>query len=55
MDGRDGQDFHSHPNLHSSKGKELCYRIERGFEQVDRGEYVTIEIDKEGKTYRVVE
>lgn len=29
--------------------------IERGFEQIDRGEYVTIEVDKENKTYRAIE
>ena len=34
---------------------EHAREIERGFEQVDRGEYVTIEIDEENKTYRVIE
>ena len=34
---------------------ENAREVERGFEQIDRGECVTIEIDKENKTYRAVE
>ena len=34
---------------------EHAQEVERGFEQIDRGECVTIEIDKENKTYRAIE
>ena len=34
---------------------ENAREVERGFEQIDRGEYVTIEVDKENKTYRAIE